>query len=76
MMTLKNATEMELDGEPDRPWSPTEKMVAEEVLLEVQDEQKHRLREAWKAPTGWRYWTAVNNSEVGLWYCLSALNFM
>jgi hypothetical protein len=31
-------------------------------------EQTARLREAWKTPTGWRYWSAVNNSQVGLWY--------
>lgn len=30
---------------------------------------------AWKTPTGWRYWSAVNNSEVGLWYTLTAFGF-
>ncbi|HCQ54435.1 MAG TPA: cytochrome c oxidase subunit I [Brevundimonas diminuta] len=30
--------------------------------------QAERLAAAWKTPTGWRYWSAVNNSEVGLWY--------
>jgi hypothetical protein len=24
--------------------------------------------EAWKTPGGWRYWSAVNNTEVGLRY--------
>ena len=23
---------------------------------------------AWTIPTGWRYWSAVNNTVVGLWY--------
>ena len=30
--------------------------------------QAERLAAAWKTPTGWRYWSAVNNTEVGLWY--------
>ena len=30
--------------------------------------QAARLAETWKTPTGWRYWSAVNNTEVGLWY--------
>ena len=35
---------------------------------EVQRAQTERLLEVWKQPTGWRYWSAVNNSEVGRWY--------
>jgi cytochrome c oxidase subunit I+III len=31
-------------------------------------DQERRLREAWRQPTGWRYWSAVNNTVVGLWY--------
>jgi cytochrome c oxidase subunit I+III len=30
--------------------------------------QERRLLEAWRQPTGWRYWSAVNNTVVGLWY--------
>ncbi len=30
--------------------------------------QEERLLTAWKAPKGFRYWSAVNNSEVGKWY--------
>lgn len=41
---------------------------------EVQRAQTERLLEAWKKPTGWRYWSAVNNSEVGLWY--TAMTFL
>ncbi|WP_179954441.1 cytochrome c oxidase subunit I [Fuerstiella marisgermanici] len=37
--------------------------------------QEERLLEAWKTPTGWRYWSAVNNSEVGLWYCIASFGF-
>ncbi len=43
------------------------------VYRDPQDEarakgQAERLAAAWKTPTGWRYWSAVNNTEVGLWY--------
>ena len=34
-----------------------------------------RLRAAWQAPTGWRYWSAVNNSQVGRWYLATAFAF-
>src|SRR5690606_4672064 len=35
-------------------------------------ERRHR---AWQAPTGWRYWSAVNNSIVGRWYTGAAIAF-
>jgi cytochrome c oxidase subunit I+III len=38
-------------------------------------EQTARLMEAWKTPTGWRYWSAVNNNQVGLWYTGMAFVF-
>ncbi|WP_457941230.1 cytochrome c oxidase subunit I [Mesorhizobium sp. 10J20-29] len=38
--------------------------------------QADQLRDAWAAPTGWRYWTSVNNTQVGLWYAGSAFFFM
>jgi cytochrome c oxidase subunit I+III len=34
----------------------------------LQKAQAERLIQAWKTPDGWRYWSAVNNTEVGLWY--------
>ncbi len=37
--------------------------------------QAKRLLEAWKTPAGWRYWSAVNNSEVGVWYMTVAFVF-
>tara|TARA_R110002049_G_scaffold182485_2_gene350352 strand:+ start:90770 stop:93268 length:2499 start_codon:yes stop_codon:yes gene_type:complete len=40
------------------------------------DEQAERLLKAWETPKGWRYWSAVNNSEVGLWYTLTAFAFL
>jgi cytochrome c oxidase subunit I+III len=42
--------------------------LAEAPPKSLQDAQAGRLLEAWKTPTGWRYWSAVNNTEVGLWY--------
>ena len=38
--------------------------------------QEARLREVWKTPSGWRYWTSVNNTMVGLWYGGAAMIFM
>ena len=35
---------------------------------ELQRAQAARLLETWKTPTGWRYWSTVNNTDVGLWY--------
>jgi hypothetical protein len=28
--------------------------------------RESRLRAVWDNPTGWRYWTSVNNYQVGL----------
>jgi hypothetical protein len=28
--------------------------------------QEERLLKTWETPMGWRYWSAVNNTEVGL----------
>ena len=43
---------------------------------DIQAAQTERLLEAWKTPTGWRYWSAVNNSEVGLWYTGATFFFL
>jgi cytochrome c oxidase subunit I+III len=43
--------------------------------VEVQRAQAERLLKAWKTPEGWRYWSAVNNSEVGVWYTATAFAF-
>jgi cytochrome c oxidase subunit I+III len=36
--------------------------------LELREGQERRLLEAWRIPSGWRYWSSVNNTVVGLWY--------
>lgn len=37
--------------------------------------QAARLRHVWANPRGWRYWSAVNNTEVGIWYIVTAFGF-
>ena len=57
---------MKADPEP-LPQAPVE---------EVRRAQAERLLKVWKTPTGWRYWSAVNNSEVGVWYTALTFIFM
>ncbi|TIQ19215.1 MAG: cytochrome ubiquinol oxidase subunit I, partial [Mesorhizobium sp.] len=38
--------------------------------------QEERLRAVWANPAGWRYWTSVNNYQIGLWYGSAAFAFM
>lgn len=57
-------------------YPPTEDMLNEPVPPEEQDRGKAELRAAWKTPQGWRYISAVNNTEVGVWYALTAFGFM
>lgn len=38
--------------------------------------QEERLRAVWANPKGWRYWTTVNNTQIGLWYGSAAFAFM
>ena len=58
------------------PYPPTEEMLSEPVDPELQKASAERLKKIWAQPKGWRYWSAVNNSEVGAWYSLTALAFM
>ena len=39
------------------------------------DPRAARLAAAWRSPTGWRYWSAVNNSHVGDWYTVTSVVF-
>ena len=61
---------------PTGPFPPPEALLSEPVPEDVQAAQKARLREVWAQPPGIRYLTAVNNTEVGVWYTLTALVFM
>ena len=62
--------------EPQGTYPPTEAMLEEPVPEGLRKAQAARLRAAWKAPEGWRYWSAVNNTEIGKWYSLTAFFFM
>ena len=39
-------------------------------------EQEARLIQAWAQPTGWRRFSDVNNSVVGVWYIVAAIGFL
>ena len=49
--------------------------LATEPPKELQRAQEERLRKVWETPKGWRYWSAVNNTEVGVWYTATAFLF-
>ena len=38
--------------------------------------EEAQLRAVWANPSGWRYWTSVNNTQIGLWYGAAAFGFM
>ncbi|HEX2100441.1 MAG TPA: cbb3-type cytochrome c oxidase subunit I, partial [Candidatus Synoicihabitans sp.] len=42
---------------------------------ELRRAQEARLRETWRSPSGWRYWSDVNNTTVGVWYTATAFLF-
>jgi cytochrome c oxidase subunit I+III len=44
--------------------------------LDVRQAQEARLHEAWAPPTGWRYFSEVNNSAVGMWYTALTVAFL
>src|SRR3546814_17338151 len=39
-------------------------------------EEAECLEQVWASPKGWRYWSDVNNTTVGLWYTLTAFFFL
>jgi cytochrome c oxidase subunit I+III len=41
---------------------------------EAHEAQNERLRAVWSSPGGWRYWSAVNNQDIGVWY--TAMSFL
>src|SRR5690606_28748151 len=43
--------------------------------IHLQKAQEKRLMAAWATPRGLRYWSAVNNTKVGLWYTGTAFGF-
>jgi cytochrome c oxidase subunit I+III len=57
-------------GTPSGPSpEPTDpEPLAEEPHPDLQRAQAERLLRVWETPRGWRYWSSVNNTDVGLWY--------
>jgi cytochrome c oxidase subunit I+III len=41
----------------------------------VRKAQADRLVKAWESPRGWRRWSAVNNTIVGVWYTVACFSF-
>lgn len=41
----------------------------------VRRAQERRLLETWSTPAGFRYWSSVNNIDVGIWYTGAAFFF-
>ena len=62
----------------ERPTEPADpEPLSRPAPVAVRQAQAARLLKAWKTPEGWRYWSAVNNTEVGLWYtCVAFLFFL
>ncbi len=47
-----------------------------DLSKEEREAHEAELRAVWRTPSGWRYWTSVNNTEIGLWYGAAAFLFM
>jgi cytochrome c oxidase subunit I+III len=62
---MKPDDEVALDPEP----------LPEAPPVELQRAQAARLRRTWETPSGLRYWTSVNNTDVGVWYTATTLIF-
>ena len=43
---------------------------------DVRKGQEKRLIATWETPPGWRYWSDVNNTTVGVWYTATAFAFL
>jgi len=54
---------------------PDVEPLAEAPSEQVRRSQEERLMRTWKTPGGWRYWSSVNNSDVGIWYTATAFLF-
>src|SRR5688572_26835669 len=63
------------DPESSEPRRADAEPLAQAPPEAVQRAQAERLLRAWKVPEGWRYWSEVNNTVVGLWYTATTLLF-
>jgi cytochrome c oxidase subunit I+III len=58
------------------PLSPADvEPMASPPPADLQQAQAERLLRTWATPRGWRYWSAVNNTEVGVWYTAASFAF-
>src|SRR5919112_938217 len=55
---------------------PDSEPLAAPPPAEIQRAQAQRLEKTWETPSGFRYWSSVNNSDVGLWYTGMTLLFL
>ncbi|WP_424932758.1 cytochrome c oxidase subunit I [Amaricoccus macauensis] len=62
--------------EPEGTYPPTEEMLTAPVDPAWTKASGDRLKAIWAQPKGFRYWSAVNNSEVGQWYSMLCFIFM
>src|ERR687897_1539450 len=53
-----------MDPEPARP-----------APEHVRRAQAEGLLRTWETPKGWRYWSSVNNAQVGIWYTAMTFAF-
>ncbi|WP_027136190.1 cytochrome c oxidase subunit I [Geminicoccus roseus] len=53
----------------------SEATMSEQADLERRRGQEERLGKVWATPKSWRYWSAVNNTEVGVWYTATSFFF-
>ncbi|QHQ35795.1 cytochrome c oxidase subunit I [Algicella marina] len=64
------------EASPSGIYPPTQEMLDQPVPENLRRARAEELRAAWETPRGWRYISAVNNTEVGVWYALTAFGFM
>jgi cytochrome c oxidase subunit I+III len=55
---------------------PDREPLTEAPPEEIQRAQAQRLLKTWETPKGFRYWSSVNNSDVGVWYTAATFLFM
>jgi cytochrome c oxidase subunit I+III len=62
-------------NDPSRAADRDVEPLSEAPPPELRRAQEERLLRTWATPKGWRYWSAVNNTEVGIWYTAAAFIF-
>jgi cytochrome c oxidase subunit I+III len=55
--------------------APDPEPLVESPPAEVRRAQEERLAKVWETPRGFRYWSSVNNTTVGVWYTATTFLF-